>query len=226
VTGPRRWERARGWALSEPEACAEVPLRYELAYGGTARSADGAREEPFAENPVGVGFAPEWAREGVDVVPAPQFEAPDDPVTTPGAAHRPAGLGLLGRAWQPRLGRAGTYDGAWLERTWPRLPADFDFAYWNGAHPDLTARRWLVGDEAVELTGLFADGPRRFRLPGVWVYALAIPREGPALPFPMKLDTVSFDVDAERASLTWRLALPVGPDYEAVEPRMARKVEA
>ena len=226
VTGPRRWERAREWALSEPEPCVEVPLRYELAFGGTARSADGAREEPYPENPVGTGFAPAWAREGVDVIEAPRIESPDDPVTALGDSHSPAGLGLLGRAWQPRLARAGTYDDAWLERTWPRLPSDFDFAYWNAAHPDLTARRWLRGDEAVELVGLFADGPRRFRLPGVWVYVLAIPEDGPMLPFPMKLDTVSFDVDAGTAALVWRLALPTAPVFEAIEPRMAARVGA
>jgi hypothetical protein len=35
---------------------------------------------------------------------------------------------------------------------------------------------------------------------------------------------VSFDVDAARASLTWRLALPIEPALAAIEPRMARKV--
>ncbi len=184
------------------------------------------REEAHPEIPVWTGFAPAWAREGVDVIEAPRIESPDDPVTALGDSHPPAGLGLLGRAWQPRLARAGTYDDAWLERTWPRLPSDFDFAYWNAAHPDLTARRWLRGDEAVELVGLFADGPRRFRLPGVWVYVLAIPEDGPMLPFPMKLDTVSFDVDAGTAALVWRLALPTSPAFEAIEPRMAARVGA
>jgi hypothetical protein len=223
VTGPRRWERARDWALSEPEACTEVPLCYELAFGGTARHRDG-RDAPFAENPVGLGHAPAGSLDDVDVVPAPQIESPDDPIRELGVTHRPVGFGLLGRAWEPRLARAGTYDDAWLAHTWPRLPDNFDFAYWNAAPADLTAPRWLVGDEAVELTGLFADGPRRFQLPGVWVYALAIPHDGPAIPYPMKLDTVSFDVDAARASLTWRLALPIEPALAAIEPRMARKV--
>src|SRR5688572_23025151 len=38
ATGPRRWEhrRLRGWTLSDPSATREVPIRYELAYGGAA----------------------------------------------------------------------------------------------------------------------------------------------------------------------------------------------
>ena len=42
VTGPRAWVRGpRGFALTEPEPCVEVPLRYELAFGGVAPDGDG-----------------------------------------------------------------------------------------------------------------------------------------------------------------------------------------
>ena len=41
VTGPRAWLREDGrWRLTEPEPAVAVPLRYELAYGGTAREGD------------------------------------------------------------------------------------------------------------------------------------------------------------------------------------------
>lgn len=36
VTGPRRWElRARSWRLTEPSPVTEVPVTYDLAYGGS-----------------------------------------------------------------------------------------------------------------------------------------------------------------------------------------------
>ncbi|HAQ24498.1 MAG TPA: hypothetical protein DCQ80_00760 [Pseudomonas sp.] len=57
-------------------------------------------------------------------------------VIAQGYGHRPAGFGIRGRAWAPRLQTAGTYDRQWLDARWPLLPRDFDFAYWNGAPED------------------------------------------------------------------------------------------
>ncbi len=57
-------------------------------------------------------------------------------VIAQGYGQRPAGFGILGRAWPPRLQKAGTYDQRWLDQRWPLLPKDFGFAYWNGAPED------------------------------------------------------------------------------------------
>ena len=55
VRGPTEWRKARGkWKLSAPEPVTEVPIRYELAYGGSAPTEDGPQFHDF--NPVGRGF--------------------------------------------------------------------------------------------------------------------------------------------------------------------------
>ncbi len=89
VTGPREWrprwrrrlsaEEARdwrahrrlfaGWDLSEPEPASEVPLRYELAYGGTVAAGEDEAGRPRfvceVRNPIGRGLIdPDWTDHG------------------------------------------------------------------------------------------------------------------------------------------------------------------
>lgn len=217
VTGPRAWVRGpRGYALTEPEPCTEVPLRYELAYGGTVR--DGDRELACEGNPWGLGYVPSVAHERRERIDAPRIEDPRDPVGEIGRAHRPEGFGVWARTWAPRLQRAGTYDDAWLRERWPVLPTDFDFAYWNFAHPDLIAPAPFRGDEAIELDGVDPAGPRRHLLPGHDVFLLA-GDDDDADVRPMRVDAVLVDLDRAKVSLVYRAVLP-RPQPAWVELRM------
>ena len=220
VTGPRAWVRGEGGAftLGEPEPAAEVPLRFELAFGGAARR--GEREEICEQNPLGKGFSRDFALEGVDRVEAPQIEGLDDPVTALGREHAPEGVGVYGRAWLPRRERAGTFDDAWLASTWPRLPADFHFSYWNGAHPGLIVPGMLDGDEEIALTGFDPAGERRYRLPGHGVFLLLHLDEGEPVPVLMLLDTLIVDLERGKASLVYRAALGRQPPVRLAELRM------
>ncbi|MCB2263521.1 MAG: DUF2169 domain-containing protein, partial [Candidatus Thiosymbion ectosymbiont of Robbea hypermnestra] len=65
VTGERFWQRTRiwkRWRLSEPKECTQVPIRYELAFGGGRQapaSPDGAPGPWLAfceQNPIGIGL--------------------------------------------------------------------------------------------------------------------------------------------------------------------------
>lgn len=219
VTGPRAWVREGGdrWRLTDPEPCDGVPLRYELAYGGTARKGD--RAERCEENPVGVGFAPPWWRDGEERIAAPQLEWPDDPLTAIDAPIRPAGFGPVGRAWLPRRARAGTFDDAWLKERWPVMPADFDDAYWCSAPPGLRGPGYLRGDEAVRVRGV-GRAEIAFSLPGHRVFALLRHENGVVLPFTMNLDTVTIDADALEVGLVWRLVTGVAPPIRLMEARM------
>ena len=78
VTGPRWWTRGDDdrWTLTAPLPTAAVPLRHELAWGGTAGDVRDAR------NPLGVGFAPDLTR--ARRLPAPQI---DDPAHPPPPLH-------------------------------------------------------------------------------------------------------------------------------------------
>lgn len=155
VTGPRRWEprwklsltdserrdwrRFRplfaGWALSEPEPVTEVPLRYELAYGGTIGTgtdeAGAPRSERERRNPIGRGLIdPEWT-DHTEPQPAPRIETVDEPIVDPYRRYAPQNLGPIPPAWHPRLPKGGTYDQHWIDHVWPNWAADYDFAYNN-----------------------------------------------------------------------------------------------
>lgn len=218
VTGPRAWVRgANGYALSEPEGCTEVALRYENAFGGAAREGDQTRE--FEGNPWGVGYVSSVRDERRERIDAPRIEDPRDPVTEFGKTYRPEGFGVWGRTWAPRLERAGTFDESWLRERWPVLPPDFDFAYWNCAHPDLIAPTLFLGDEAIELDGVDPAGPRRHWLPGHEVFLLAGDDDDECGAWPMRVDTVLIDLDRAKVSLVYRRVLP-RPQRRWLELRM------
>src|SRR5262245_40501293 len=101
VTGPRQWVRkfAAGWKLTEPEPVTEVRLRYENAFGGAWKHKD--EYGVWEENPLGKGFVNPRYLDARQPVPAPQVEAPGEPVTELGKTYKPQGLGPLARAWQP-----------------------------------------------------------------------------------------------------------------------------
>lgn len=218
VTGPRAWVRgASGYTLTEPEPCTAVPMRYEHAFGGVARQGD--TEHTYAANPVGVGYVPSVADERRERIEAPRIEDPRDPVTELGKTYRPEGVGVWGRTCPPRLQRAGTYDDAWQRTRWPVLPADFDYAYWNCAHPDLVAPHRLRGDEDIVLEGFDPAGARRHQLPGHEVFLLLghTPDEGEVRA--MSLDTLVLDLERAQAVMVYRLVIP-WPRPEWLELRM------
>jgi hypothetical protein len=218
VTGPRAWVRGGGgFRLTEPEPCAEVPMRYELAFGGVARNGD--HELTYESNPLGVGFAPSSSLEGKDRIEAPRIEDPHDPVIELGKSYRPEGVGVWGRTWPPRLKYAGTYDETWKKERWPKLPLDFDFMYWNCAHPSLIAPGLLRGDEDILLAGFDPAGERRYRLPGHRVFVLLERKPDEAESRRMALDTLMLDLERNKAIAVYR-SVVLWPRPRSLEVRM------
>ncbi|MCB1915652.1 MAG: DUF2169 domain-containing protein [Rhodocyclaceae bacterium] len=231
VTGPRLMERGRlgGWKLDEPEAAARVPISYPLAWGGRCQwppPAAGDCPEPEIDlyeptNPLGRGFAPqEWLkRSRVADIDAPQIEAFGQPFDG-GAAKRQhypvVGLGAVGRWWQPRLARAGTYDEDWRHRRWPSLPLDFDFAYWNCA-PDDQQIDYPKGGEDVVMVGLHEEGDIRFPLPDPGLKLLLHLSAGVPAFKPMNTDTVIFDMAQLLVVVVQRAVVPAAAGVRAIE---------
>jgi hypothetical protein len=178
-----------------------------------------------------------------DTLPAPQFEEPGNPIDrldlvtqpigplTPAQMadaarayrHRPAGFGAIGRAWTPRLQRAGTYDDRWLRDRWPGLPGDFDFGYWNGAPvdqqiayppPDMTIELFNLTESVVTSGGCLA-----VQLPGHRAYALAWFRDGTPVPMRCVIDTVHIDTEALQVNCVWRVVIPCVWPLKAIEAR-------
>lgn len=235
VTGPREWrprwrrrldaEEARdwrahrrlfaGWELTEPEPVTEVPLRYELAYGGTvvAGQDDEGRPRFVCEvrNPIGCGLIdPDWTDHTLPQ-PAPRIEAEGEPVTEPGAAYAPQSLGPIPPAWEPRLPLGGTYDQHWIDHVWPNWAEDYDFAFHNSAHPDLICPGHLAGGETITLTHLMPGAAEsRLVLPDHGMVAEFVQADGAVEARAMALDTVFLDLadarrERARVFLTWRV---------------------
>lgn len=246
VRGPRFFER-RGddWVLTEETPVTEVPLRWERAFGGVCRAGDGYHEVCYL-NPVGsgwieTGYLDALDRESIprpDRIPAPQIEHPDHATSTlivsrhPGGdidaramaeaakdyGIAPAGVGPIGRAWTPRLQRAGTYDAAWLEQRWPRLPSDFDPRHWNAA-PEDQQIDYPPPDARIELHGMSPTGVLSFDLPGHRALVLWRCEDGTLFPALMAIDTLHIDAESLRLTVMWRAVLAKEDGVRAAEAR-------
>ncbi|MGN8113063.1 DUF2169 family type VI secretion system accessory protein [Labrys sp. 22185] len=228
VTGPRQWKaktrkrwqgRAEpaprdvleGWDLTEPEPVSFVPLDWRLAYGGLLPGRTGnSPSGRYRLNALGQGMVDDSAFREKPFYPAPQIESPDRPLISPYGDIAPEGFGPIPPWWDQRHRYAGTYDDDWLEERHPLLPTDFDFRFWQCAHPDLIADPWLKGDEAFELEHLLPGLPKlNGHLPGLQLRVSLDQGDGPKMA-PLVLDGVHFDMrpGVGRVFLTWRAGFP------------------
>lgn len=209
VFGLRVWA-ANGSSVSAPHPTAGVEVRYDYAWGGLdASDPEKVAEEP--RNPVGMGVARDAA--ALTHQPAPMIEDTAEPIASARTRPPPAGLGAIGRHWEPRRSFLGTYDATWLKERAPLLPLDHDDRANLCASPGLIATPPLVGGEDVALLNLTPGGGTvSFRLPkirvGVTLHAKG--REAETLnPY---LDTVLIDTVRVPEStdvvleLVWRAA--------------------
>ena len=190
VFGLRVWQ-AGGAGLTPPRPIQEIDLRFDYAWGGLDKS-DPTRivEEP--RNPVGMGVARDLA--ALTHQPAPSIEDPRDLILTARTRPPPAGVGPIGRHWEPRRKYVGTYDNAWLESRAPLPPVDQDDRMNSCATPDLHSSTPLVGGEEVALLNMTrGGGAKRFHLPvtGVDIFFEVKGREPETLR--PSLDTVIID---------------------------------
>lgn len=253
-----------GWILTEPAPLTSLPLQYEYAFGGECRinkddpaaqrvkpefhltpeqlqqHPDGAEKAPVAHtayelNPVGIGYTEQWYLEATQAehISAPQIESPDDPIREFGKQYEPQGFGVITKAWLPRRQLAGTADDAFAQsEKW--LPEDFDFAFWNGAHPDLQIP-WLKGGECIELMNLFPvntkgmkadkDGNQivRIIIPEAKPYLFVKLEDGGIVPADLKIDTVLIDTEDNTVSLTYRTVLWKELGIEAISAKVINK---
>uniref|UniRef100_UPI003A9571EC DUF2169 domain-containing protein n=1 Tax=Marinomonas gallaica TaxID=1806667 RepID=UPI003A9571EC len=86
---------------------------------------------------------------------------------------------------------------------WPKLPLDFDFAYWNAAPKDQQID-YPQGGEDVVLIGLHPQGTLRFKLPVPDIKLLLRLEAGVPLFKPMETDTLIFDMQHLTVSVVRR----------------------
>jgi hypothetical protein len=181
VTGPRRWiprwrrdltdEEKREWRkhrsdfdkweLSQPEPVAELPIRYEFAFGGSKPIGEDESgkivRDSDPRNPLGCAAIDRDWSDHTQAHIAPQIEDPKNPIADPYKAYAPESLGAIPPAWEPRLPLGGAYDDHWQKNIWPEWPPDYSFAYHNSAHPGLICDGYLAGDERISMVGFFRE---------------------------------------------------------------------
>jgi hypothetical protein len=210
VIGDRRWEAGlAGIRASRPRPFLVKPICYDVAFGGCDfNHEDPSKHAAYMRNPIGRGFHKHLKSEWLDGTPLPNTEETDRAVSRPDEAYAPMAFGPIGRGWEPRFRYAGTYDQKWLDDQFPFLPLDFDDQYYQAAPLDQQLSL-PTGPIEVVLSGVTPDGVRRFMLPHFEAPIRVFPRGGGREDHAATLDTIVFEPDDERFTMTWRVARPL-----------------
>ncbi len=191
IFGARVW-LDDGLGLSAPQPIAQLDMRWDHAWGGIDDD-DPKRVVEEPRNPVGMGVTA--IASALSRRPAPQVEDPAQLISSRDTRPRPAGIGPLGRSFEPRRSFAGTYDEAWLENRAPLLPEDYDDRHAMFGPPGLIATPPLRGGEPVRLINLVpGGGPLAFALPRLALEIAFTVRGREREVFRPHLDTVLVDV--------------------------------
>jgi hypothetical protein len=212
VYGDRK--RRLGGSASDPEPFVTMPIVYERAYGGyDRRDTDPAKHKIYFQNPVGLAFRNCRSSDPAVTSEFPNIEYQSGPVM-PGTGI-PAGFGIVGRAWTPRLQLAGTFDAEWLRNQWPLLPKNFQSRHYQAAPIDQQSPQ-IGGGAEVVLTNLTPRGDWRIRLPvlDIPVRLYFSDRVEHAVP---RADTVLLQPDQKMLTLSSRLRIPVRRNRRALK---------
>ena len=216
VVGDRKWELgALRPRISKPTPFLKMPLVYERAFGGSDHTHDKPKYQGTElRNLVGVGFQKNSDPKSIEGTPLPNLEDPRHPIRGWSDTPPPAGFGILGRGWQPRITHAGTYDDKWLDHRFPFLPEDFDERYFQSAPADQQVP-FFKGGEVVRCTNMTPDGRFEVTVPRVNVPILFRFRDREVEADP-NIDTLIVEPDENRFLLTWRATVPIGPRLHAL----------
>jgi hypothetical protein len=182
-----------------------MPLVWERAFGGVAASSTPQKPAFEARNPIGCGLEAN-ANDAIDK-PVPNIEDPRAPLRSVADRPRPVGVGPIGRAWQPRVQFAGTYDERWTRQRAPMWPLDFDERFFCSAPAELQASPHLSGGEPVVLQGLHPDGAITFRLPKMRVASRSLFLDG-TVDRSLVLDGVLIETEVKRLTMYYRATVP------------------
>lgn len=225
VVGDRVWQAGlTGISASSPQPFTEKLVSYDTAFGGADRySQDESEHDAYLPNPVGRGWHKHLKNAWVDGTPLPNTEEIGKSVSFPSDKHKPMAMGPIGRGWPQRARYAGTYDQRWLDDVFPFLPKDFDERYYQAA-PEDQQMPLPKGPMEVMLCGFTADGPRQFVLPHFEAPIHVFPKRGLREDLIGTLDTIAFEPDQGRFTVSWRLARPLKKSmHEIAQVLVGRK---
>ncbi|WP_367395412.1 DUF2169 domain-containing protein [Pantoea sp. Ep11b] len=223
INGPREWRKMIAtWQLSESQPITSLDLRYEYALGGLY-SLEGEKIIASPVNSVGMGWYPPEVLKNLKAqrLTAPQIEWPTQPVQKIDQQSSPAGFGFFGRGWQGRIELAGRYDEKWRKDRHPLLPQDFNFAYWNGAHPLMqfplpeplksvpVTLRYFISSREIENQQIY------LQVPVESLFVFITTEKGAGVAKDMVLDTLVIDLDERKVHCSYRTVIS-----ELMEPVM------
>lgn len=202
VLGDRRWiPSLMGAVVSRPVPFERMPVIYERAYGGRPPSQWHATTPQFDErNPVGTGYCIE--RRDARQMPLPNFEDPNDRITSWRQRPPVVGLGAIDAHWMQRRQYSGTLDDRWRTQRCPILPPDFDPRFHCVAPQSLQSTEPLRGELDVTLVHLSVEPVLRFRLPNARV-DMGFHLDGELVSRRADLWTVLLEPDPLRVVMVW-----------------------
>jgi hypothetical protein len=221
VVGDRVWQAGlTGISASSPQPFTEKLVSYDTAFGGADRhSSNEVEHDAYLPNPVGRGWHKHLKNSWIDGTPLPNTEEIGTAVGFPSDRYRPMALGPVGRGWPQRARFAGTYDQQWLDEVFPFLPKDFDERYYQAAPSDQQVPL-PKGPLDVVLNGFTADGARQFVLPHFEAPVHVFPKRGDREDHVATLDTILFEPDENRFTMSWRLARPLRRNLHEIDEVM------
>ena len=216
VYGDRLWrEGANGIRATAPQPFIKMPLTYDRAFGGSDNSHPKPKNQGAElRNPVGTGFFKNADPRNINNKPLPNLEDPDKLIRSWSDIPAPAGLGIVGRGWQPRISYAGTYDKTWLDDCFPFLPNDFDEQYFLSAPMDQQLPS-IRGGETVQCINMTPQRVLAFTVPEIEFPVAYHFRDRTERQKPV-LDTLLIEPDDRRVLMTWRTRIPLGRKLNAL----------
>ncbi len=225
IYGSRKWDQKAGgnWVLTEPESASCVPLDYFRAFGGEKIDepiVEGAPRNCNIYNPVGPGVIENKKYKPETPFFAPQIEDPNEPILSPMGDYVPQGFAPIAPVWRFRQQYTGTFDQEWLNTHHPFLPENFNYQFYNCAHPDLIVKPYINRHDTIKALNLHPYHKQiEFSMPDVTICAQCTYRNGETKLTFMNVDGVHLELlqTVPKVRLTWRGSFAWRSGIEKIE---------
>ncbi|MCH8530901.1 MAG: DUF2169 domain-containing protein [Saccharospirillum sp.] len=208
--GPRLWQKSwAGIVPGDPEPLTDIPLQWELAYGGQFEST----EEVLAENPVGQGWYGKHKKAAIGQ-PMPQIEQ-EPLLVRAGQQRTPGGFGPLAPHWAPRQKAFTRLDVEALCQGANPYQAQTPADLYNAAPLDQRLEHPPEAGDRLQLKGFYRDEPLlELALPALMPLVFCRLDTTRATRIAMQWDTLLIDTTEQRLDWVFRGAIPVAEAQE------------
>ncbi len=195
VYGDRHWLKSGPlYSMSPPQPFSCLALSWSNAFGGTS----------WPLNPTGKGIELQNQH-----YPLPNIDIAYEVIHNPHQRVAPVGFLPLwtSKAQQTQL---GTFDDHWVKKSWPYLPVDHHFDYWNGAPLDQQQHAFWTGTEAITCTHMHPTKKNQhYQLAGHQLRAFYQKKTQAPAELMLNFDTIWVLPHLEQAVLIWHGTLAI-----------------